>query len=685
MRNKIDPLCSFQLLGQACLGAFIGFLVAICMAGLTLPVGGHPQIMPEHLLSWNLHNVLFKPREKGFYLLSLLFGPIGAYVMTTRLWVLNSRFIWLFLLASIPLANFVAGHVLQQDNQLSLLFFMIIFTIALAFFASRNAEEYISTATASSNHHFSWAPYLILLLILTVVLIPRSFTEVAARIGMEVHVAGTLIGPALYFLKGNLLPGIDYYTQYSIGQPWLFSHILGNSAEVAIRHYTILVIITTWLFFSQILLLMRWLYQSWVAATIVTFTFLIMLFHGENHFFDPSSSVLRYPLLGICAWLFARWSERPDSMARHIILALAIALSLFLNTETGIITAATVTLVSLMLRRPFFSTLLQVMSLGLISLFFILLLVLLVFGPRAFQLDFIRHMLEPILLFGKYGFGGWPLSWSLRELNWFYNLVSPGIVVASLAIIVRSRNSGINPSRLAALAFFAIAGLFMMAKFLNMSIMGLWEMNALGFLVILVWWGKTLAAKYENKVLNFPFYQSSIHGHVAAWMLVILSAFYLVAFANDSRNPCTLGLRSWVHYPSLASTLFHKRNKCRNFSCVTDRPSVKDIALIQERTKPGEQVAIIDLYDWTYLVGAHRPPLMLFTPAAITFTKQQLSESLNRVKSTRYLFLHKGTDLKEVVFSKEPLMSDFLLTFKDNYIVDGEGDKLVAWKRKDLP
>ena len=166
------------------------------------------------------------------------------------------------------------------------------------------------------------------------------------------------------------------------------------------------------------------------------------------------------------------------------------------------------------------------------------------------------------------------------------------------------------------------------------------------------------------------------------WCLSILVTCGFVT-ATDRRNyPMTLAFRSWVLYPSLTSFLFWPPPKnCNSFDCVADIPAVSDIDLIKEKTKPGEPVAIIDSHDWAYLVGAHRPPLMLFIPATSIFTKYQLAESLKRLKLTPYLFLPKGKD-KVFNFKHDDLKKALEATFHDDYIYDGESEHLVAWKRR---
>ncbi len=682
--TKIEPARSLQLLSQGCVGALLGALLAMLFSRLLqLDTGGRPEILPADILSWTANAVFEKPREKGFYILALILCPTLALITTRSYWRLNHIFIWGVLAISVPITSMVAGQILQASDDLTQISMMMLACLLFIAVSSINSRPYEIAPSQSNASRFTWRPFLFFSLLITLIVLPKSFTEVAAKIGMEFHVASTIIGPALYFYNKNLLPGIDYYTQYSIGQPWVFYHILGTSAEASMRNYTMLAIITTWVFFIQFLYLMRWLYQAWIPAVFVTFAFMIMLFHGDRHFFDPSSSVLRYPLLGFSAWVFAKWAANPDSFKKLLATAAMITLSVFLNTETGIITALAISFTYVAVNRPFKTAIINILKLTLVSMLLFVALIYLVFGSKALQVDFYIHMIAPLLLFGKYGFGGTPILWQLFDLNWLYNLVTPGIVTASLALFIRNTSNTNDKPRLSILMFFAITGLLMMAKFINMSLLGLWHMNALGFLVVLVWWGNVVAQEYSNKIISIKPLNLSFYGHKFTFIVMGLCLAYLSSFASDRRNPGNLGISAWLKYPSLARSVFYRSKKCRDFRCVSDVPSQRDIELITNRTAPGEQVAIIDLYDWAYLVGAKRPPLMVFTPSSIIFTKGQLSESFKRLESKKYLFLAKGTEETGYNYNKEEITQKFRTSFNKIYEKDAEGDKLVAWKRKD--
>ena len=210
----------------------------------------------------------------------------------------------------------------------------------------------------------------------------------------------------------------------------------------------------------------------------------------------------------------------------------------------------------------------------------------------------------------------------------------------------------------------------MLFKFLNMSLIALWHVNALCLLIPLMWWGKVIADRFVRKSYRFTM-----------WGILFFCAIWLAAFTNDSRNPTLYGFNSWRVYPALLNFAFQHPQGCTEFSCVPNLPAASDIDLIKSRTHEGEPVAIIDLFDWTYLIEAHRPPMLNFLPSADTFTKHQLSESLRKIQHARYLFLIKEKD-KQPHFLNDDFRNALMPTFFENYEYDGEGERLVAWRRK---
>ena len=292
---KADCLFSFRLLAQACFGVMTGAFIALLVASVLLPIGGRPLVMPDEMLSWNLHNTWPKPREKGFYVLSIIFGTVGAYLTTSRIYKGKLFNLCLGLIISVPLINYFAQHLSTKNHHVKwLLLVSIMAIISLLLRASRNSKCFIPYAIPVKAENFSWRTYLLFLILLTLIVIPKSYTTIAARIGTNFHAVSFLIGPSLYFLADENLPGVDYFTQYSIGFGWLFSHFLSSSVKTTLLNYTHLIVIAIWLFYAQLLYLLYWLYRSWMPAITVAFLALF-LFHTETHFLIRAQAFCVFP------------------------------------------------------------------------------------------------------------------------------------------------------------------------------------------------------------------------------------------------------------------------------------------------------------------------------------------------------------------------------------------------------
>lgn len=673
-KDKMVHQLSLQLLGQACMGTLAGALISMLIASLLFDIGGKPNHC-DYILSNFTTIVLSEPREKAFYLLSLLFGFAGGYSASKHIWHIRSLLLFSCLAASIPAFFFLAREVLQHNKHYILLTFMMLIVVIPIHKANRETPSSNILSITASQYCFSWTPWFIFLGLITLLLLPESFTELAAHISMRLeramHVVSFIIAPALYTYKQHLIPGIDYFTQYSLGMGWIFAFILGTNAVETMTHYTWVIVTGIWLFYAQIAALLYWLYRSWFSTYLISLLSLILLFHTADHFFDPSSSVLRYPLLGVCAWLLSIWIRNPQSRLGFLSLALGIAASIFLNTETGIITGLSVAIATL-LTSP--SPLLQIprlIKLAIISLFILISLLTMTFGHQVLTFKFFQAIVIPLYIFGKIGFGGWPISWHMTDYNWFYNAIAPSIALATLALIpqlTKNANTDLR-QRLSVLAFFSVAGLLMMAKFINMSIIAVWQVNALGMLIPIGWWITVIGHQVENN--PWQKYCTSI--------LFIIAGLWLALFSNDRRNPTDYGLRSWQSYPSLIRHFIKSSSNCKNFTCIPNQPTQSDIELITKRTTAGEQVAIIDFYDWSYLISAKRAPLLLFLPSPVIFTKPQLDESLRRIDTASWLFLTKGDNHQPVI--NGALKDSLLQTFSSTWKYDDESEHLTAWHR----
>jgi hypothetical protein len=669
------------LLVQGSVGALIATLIAAALARSLFPPDSVPTTAPGGILSWALGTIRLEPREKGFYLLALLFGPAGAFLATYRLFRTDILYIVVLLAAALPPANVYFRSVLQ-GNMPAWIGLVVSLALTVAYFGlmmNRAIDAPQKFFGVSSEPKARPALCLLIFILLALVLLPSSFQAVAARIGMEMHVVSFLIGPSLYFLGHGLLPGIDYYAQYGIGLGWIFSFLIGKTAESTIVNYVVLMVVVLWLFFAHLVWILQWLYRSWFAAVAVCLLVLALLFHTDRNFFDPSSYVLRYPVLTICAALLARWITAPSEWTRLLSLGFALALAVFIETETGVVMAAS-TVLSFLLAAPFaISNLALLAALGASSFVFLAALILFVFGPQALTFQFVVGLIEPLTIYGVAGLGAWPIVWTMREWNWFYNLVAPGIALATIGVMPRILRAGLTDRPRAALVlFFAACGLLMSAKFINMSIVAVWHVNALGFLVVLGWWTTNVVRIVPERL---AWSKQTIPARAFAIAFIVIF-FAAVAGTASDRHSTLLGLRSWARYPSILIYPVRRPDGCTTMSCVLNRPNAQDVALISQRTRPGEPVAIVGgLHDWTYLINAQRPPLMAFLPSATIFTQRQLDESWKRMGAAEYWFVPKGPDGKPQIDNPD-LAALALPALQRDFVVDGVGDRLMAWKRK---
>jgi hypothetical protein len=669
------------LLIQGSAGALVATLIAAALARGLFPPDSVPTTAPDGFLSWTAGGFRLEPREKGFYLLALLLGPTGAFLASHRLFRGDISYIAVLLVAALPPASLYFRSVLQGNMPAwaGLLVSVALAATYLALIAKRGANA--SRQFSSASIEVKLRPIVCLLIfgLLALVLVPSSFQAVAARIGMEMHVVSFLVGPSLYFMGHGLLPGVDYYAQYGVGLGWIFSFLIGKTAESTITNYVVLMVVALWLFFAHLVWILNWLYRSWFAAAVVCLLVLALLFHTDKNFADPSSYVLRYPVLTICAALLARWGAAPRDWTRLLSLSFALALAVFVETETGVVMATSIVL-SFLLASPFaISNFALLAALGASSFVFFAALILLVFGPHALTDQFVIGLIEPLTIYGVAGYGAYPIVWTLREWNWLYNLVAPGIALATIGIMPRFVRGGlIDRQRAALVVYFSACGLLMSAKFINMSVIAVWLVNALGFLVVLGWWATTVVRTVPKRLVGS---KQTVPARAFVSALIVIFAVTLASAASD-RNSTLYGLRSWTRYPSILIYPFRHPDGCTNMSCILNRPNQQDVALISQRTKPGEQVAIVgDLYDWTYLINAHRPPLMMFLPSVTIFTKRQLDESWKRMATAEYWFVPKGADGKPRIdnVNLAPLV---LPALEQDFVLDGVGDRLMAWKRK---
>ena len=527
----------------------------------------------------------------------------------------------------------------------------------------------------------SWKVQAGVLCALLILLVPGPLEAVAARIGFEKHVVSFLIGPALYEFGDRLVPGIDYFTQYSVGQPFLFSYLLAPTAAGTMIRYAGWILVAMYLFYAGMFYFLWWLYRNWQLAAGITLLVLMSSFHTERPFFDPSSFPLRYPLLFAWLALMVCQSRFAASFAWMIALGVVIGFSLFLNTETGLYMLLATGLVNVAAAPSVARGSLRYVAILVLTVASFALLCLLAFGQGIFDARFFKRLVEPFFIYGE-GFGAWPVYW---DFGWhlLYNVVSPGVALATMGWTIVMLRSGAwheERTRLLALLAASCVAIMMSVKYWNMSIAALWLVNAVLFWVVMAWWTMQVLAFVEKKQFSPGGYSISPI-RIIKWTLVIAAVFFVAAL-NDTRNPTFYGLEAYEKYPGLLKRVLSRdQDPCLRMDCAVPRISPIDVELITKMTNVRQRVAIYSPIDWAYLIEAKRAPHFEFVPSHATFTRRQLQTAtagFDLIFLPRTPASNHGIDQPELGAILVPLLD------RDFEIV-AEGDALVAWKRKTLP
>lgn len=516
--------------------------------------------------------------------------------------------------------------------------------------------------------------------VLALMLLPQSVNEIAARIGYEMHVVSFIIGPAIYSFGDGLLPGVDYYSQYSVGLPYLFSWLLGANADAAIIHYVELTIASMLLFYLGLTYLLKWLFLSWRWALGTSITVLVLQFHTDRAFFDPSSYVLHYPLLVLTIAATAHWLRRGQTVASAILLAGALGASLFLNTETGLYQLVAASSIGLFASRGKLSLLARAGGVCVGALLAFGLLCAAAYGRGVLSAPFAAGLLQPFFLYGG-GFGGLAIDWRW-QWHLLYNIIAPGAALITIAwgsfSLWRGCANGDGIARTGALTMFGMLGILMSFKYANMSFVALWLVNSIGFIVVLAWWLRQAQLCYESDRLRFPGITIP-GGAVVSWGGAFV-ALLLVSTAGDPRNPTSYALQSYLQYPSLLNAVLkNDMGGCRQLSCAAPlRVDRRDVELITRLVPDKQRAAVFGWYDWAYLIEARRASWFQFLPSHAIFTRPQLAAA---AQTPEVFFLpdHDGADLG----IKHPELAATLVPLlKRDYERIDKGYELAAWRRK---
>ena len=465
--DRLDRQDFSRLIG-ALLGVSMGAALALAAACLIFPAPAEGFATTRYgVLEWVKPQGRHEEREMAFFFLTLVFGGALGWVGASRYF--GGRrpvlFFLIFLAALVPGATLVIGAAMTSERLVAAAYAALAIVVLAAGIwflrrlvgdappAGKPANGLDGRASPVSMNRMTISPFVsgvICVLIMAAFVIPIEATSIAAFIGFDMHMASFMIGPATYSFGKNLVPGIDYFTQYSVGTPWFFSFFLAPTATATMVNAVWFVVAEILIFQLSLLFFLRWFLRSWSWALVVGLACLMLQFGTSSPLYAPSSTSARYPLLIICVMAFVHWIRRDFAWPATLLLAAALASAIFLNTETGIYICAAAAIVAVIMGPGFVVPVVRTIALGAATLVLFLVWNTIAFGPGVLQIRYLLLLLEPLMLYTG-GLVALPIEW-LGGYHWIYNVVSPGIALASVAWVaasVRLENPAVSatPSR----------------------------------------------------------------------------------------------------------------------------------------------------------------------------------------------------------------------------------------------
>jgi hypothetical protein len=696
----------FARLAGALVGVALGAAAALALACLVFPPPDAAYDAARHgTLDWARAWGRHEEREKGFFLFTLLFGGVFGYVGASRS-IAGRRLTLpgvLLAAAIVPGASLAIGAGMVAGSGVAAAYAALMAAVLfvatwlmrwLAGDGGPDASAVVGDATRPVDRRPALAMLAasLCIVVTAIFVLPLGARLVAAVIGFDMHMASFMVGPATYAFGARLLPGIDYFTQYSIGTPWLFSFFLAPTAGETMVN-AVWFIVAEMLFFQLTLLFfLRWFLRSWGWALVIGLACLMLQFTTPSPLYAPSSTAARYPLLILSVALFVHWIRRDLAWSAAFLLALSLSASLFLNSETGIYTSVAAAIGCILVRPDFLNAAARTVVLGVLTFALFALWNLAAFGPGVLQLEYWWLLLEPLMLYSS-GLGAWPIEW-MGGYHWLYNVISPGIALASIGWVAATARRSPLPcprDQLAGLVMMAIVGLLLTTKFINMSVVALWQVNAIGLTIVMAWWLRavldclprrrpaSIMVPIGRRALRVPF---GVRRAEATFACAIALVAFL-ATISDPRNPSLYAIESYRTHPTLVNWLL---GGPASFACPAERigcsekpVSPQDVALIQNLSRPSDRVALLMVEDWPLLIEARRASKFLFLPSAMVFTQRQLTESLRDID----LIILPREPADKLGITNPDLASILIPMLKERFRLAGETPTLLAWRRRD--
>ena len=293
----------FSRLVAALFGAAVGVGVSLVVACLIFPAPdtGYDAAR-QGTLEWARAWGRQEDREKAFFALTLIFGVTLGYLGAARYAAGRRLTTWSIIatIALVPGSNLAIGAAMKSNPWSAAGYAALLLTALAAVlwflrWSAGAAAPVSSDAAAPAVRAGATRDVLAGILsvaIMTLAVVPLNARTVAATIGFDMHMASFMVGPATYSFAPNLLPGLDYFTQYSVGTPWIFSFFLAPTATQTMVNAVWFVVAEMLFFQLTLLFFLRWLLGGWRWALFVGLVCLVLQFTTEAPLFAPSSTAV---------------------------------------------------------------------------------------------------------------------------------------------------------------------------------------------------------------------------------------------------------------------------------------------------------------------------------------------------------------------------------------------------------
>jgi hypothetical protein len=463
---------------------------------------------------------------------------------------------------------------------------------------------------------------------------PADLTSTAWQCNVESHVASYLIGPAQYYRAPGVVPGLDFESHYGIGHAYAFSLVMGDGGyhRVLERFVLFVLVVSLAYFLSAHLVLTDWLGNP-VAAFLVTLLLAVFAVEGLGYQM-PSCWPVRHPF----AFAFLFCAVRGVESSRWCLAAGAVGgLSLFWQTDIGLFTLAAggaLYLANAVFLGGAWSKPGVFLAMGL-GTFLAICLVL--FGPRVLDATFVQRLCEPLMLYAT-GFGTTLMTWRTGWNSWF-NLIGPGIAIASVAAFIGYGRRGVPPRGVVYAAVTSLLGLAMLTKWVNRSIDIVWALNGGLVLAAAGWWTWTAwrSGTAGRSVASRLATGTALVG------LLVLGVKYDAKVAQP--HPLLRTTSPLVRIADRLDSFPNPINAARKEYPPTEWPTPFDeeaIAYLRERTNPTERVTVISRHDWNFLAAAGRAPRLSWQPFFLVHSPVLLDRCTEDLRNSDRVFVDEN-------------------------------------------